>query len=85
MNVLPNLINLGMVNVSVVMQNAGVFIGITNVSGWDGNQKLNLAQGAMYGQFNWATGNVHYTFDGYEFIDGVIFDQDIKSQIANNF
>lgn len=74
-----------MINVNIAQQNAGVFIGNMNISGWDANQKQNLAQGAMYGQFNITYGNLHYLFDGFEFLDGVMFDQDIKAQIANTF
>lgn len=81
---MPNIISFGVINVNSPQQNAGIFIGQINMTGWDANQKLNLAQGAIFGSHNWSSGHLNLTFDGYEIMDTPIFDQDIKSQIASN-
>lgn len=82
---MPNVISFGLININSPQQNAGVFIGQINMTGWDSNQKMNIGHGALFGIFNWSAGNFNYTFDGFEVIDGAIADQDIKSQIASNF
>lgn len=82
---MANLITLGMLNVNVVMQNAGVFLGQVNVTGWDAHSKSNVAQGSLFGRFNSTDWNHNNTFDGFEVIDGVIMDQDIKTQTAVTF
>lgn len=82
---MANLISIGAVNVNIVQQNAGVFMGQVNVSGWDSHQKLNLGHGALFGVYNWSIGNFNRTFDGLEVMDGIMMDQDIKAQFAITF
>lgn len=79
---MPNLISFGVLNVNTPQQNAGVFVGQVNMTGWDANQKLNIAHGGMFGIFNASVLTWNFTFDGFEFIDGAIMDQDMKGQIA---
>lgn len=82
---IPNIISFGVINIHSPQQNSGVFVGQINITGFDANIKYNQGHGPMYGIFNWSLNNVNHTFDGMELLDGVILDQDIKSQIASNF
>ncbi len=70
---------------STPQDNAGIFIGQINISGFDSHSKLNLGHGALFGILGWSIGHRNLTHDGHEFIDGVIFDQDMKMQISMNF
>lgn len=79
---MPNMISFGVMNVNTPQQNAGVFVGQVNMTGWDANQKMDMGHGGTYGIFCFSIGNLNYNFDGFELIDGAIADQDIKGQVA---
>jgi hypothetical protein len=61
-----------------------VQVGELVINGMDANRKQNLNLGGMYGFGNAVTGNVNNIMDSFEAIDGVIFDQDIKPNLAGN-
>lgn len=82
---MPCFITFGAVNSNTPQQNAGVFIGEINCGGWDANQKQNLGHGALYGFFNVTTNIWSAAFDGNEWLDGLILDQDFKPLIGSNF
>jgi len=75
---LPTAITFLAINSNSPQQNAGVFIGEINITGWDANGKFNYGHGAIYGFFNVLAANASLNFDGMELIDGVINDQDLK-------
>ncbi|MCL6593654.1 MAG: hypothetical protein K6T31_06725 [Alicyclobacillus sp.] len=79
---MPNWIAFGLLNVNSPQQNAGVFVGQVNMTGWDANQKLNIGHGGMFGIMNYSWANVCFNVDGWELADGNILDQDWKAQIA---
>ncbi|MCL6593653.1 MAG: hypothetical protein K6T31_06720 [Alicyclobacillus sp.] len=81
---MPSLIWIGAMNASTPQQNAGLFIGEINMTGWDANQKFNQAHGGLFGILNanfvWICNNV----DGLEGADGNILDQDNKALLSGN-
>lgn len=76
----PNIANVGFqsVNVATAMQNAGVFIGQTHMTGWDTHQKINYGQGPQYGEGNQFLWNSSFTYDP-DNLDTWINDQDVKT------
>ncbi|WDL98776.1 hypothetical protein [Alicyclobacillus sp. ALC3] len=82
---MSSLIYFGAINTNTPQQNGGVFIGEINCGGWDANQKLNMAHGAVYGFNNIILNQQAYLFDNFEVIDGVMNDQDFKPIISANF
>ncbi|QQE77443.1 hypothetical protein [Alicyclobacillus sp. SO9] len=75
---MPAFIAFGVINANSPQQNSGIFIGQVNVTGWDANQKLNFAHGSNFGPFSLIGGTISNTIDSFEWIDGVINDQDMK-------
>ena len=65
-------------HVNSMQQNAGVFVGDTNITGLDQHQKQNQASGSVFGHNNTLMGNLNVN-DDRDFIDSPINDQDIKS------
>jgi len=78
---LPCIISFGVINSNSPLQNAGIFIGEINITGWDANGKNNQAQGSISGHGNFVAQNMNYNFDGMELMDGVIYDQDAKPSL----
>lgn len=81
---MPTMIACGAINASSPQQNAGVFLGQVNITGWDANMKINLGHGAFFGFFNYEVSDVNTLFDNLEWMDGVIFDQDMKISWNSN-
>ncbi len=81
---MSSVILIGAVNTNTPQQNAGVFLGEFNFSGWDANIKLNQAHGGLYGFFNIIPVQYNLNLDNMEIIDGVINDQDIKPLAGSN-
>ncbi|GEO24970.1 hypothetical protein AAC03nite_07550 [Alicyclobacillus acidoterrestris] len=81
---MPSMFNIGILNVSTPQQNAGVFLGELNFTGWDANMKMNQGQGGIFGVLCMNGGVINSTFDGLEGADGNILDQDMKGQISGN-
>lgn len=79
-NARPQVTNIGFqsMNVSTMQQNAGVFVGEGNITGWDQHQKTNKGLGDVYGHHNGEFANVSINFD-HDLIDAPINDQDVKS------
>lgn len=75
---MPTAITFLTINSNSPQQNAGVFIGEVNITGWDANTKSNYGHGSIYGFFNVLVAISNLNFDGLELIDGVINDQDLK-------
>ncbi|TDY50621.1 hypothetical protein C7445_102180 [Alicyclobacillus sacchari] len=75
---MPTLISFGAIYTNTPQQNAGVFIGETNITGWDAHAKSNSGHGAVFGAGNALIAGLNFNFDGLELIDGVIMDQDVK-------
>lgn len=73
-------LNLDSVNVNTMQQNSSVFLGKSHVTGMDGNEKINYAQGAIFGNENHLSSNYNVNYD-QDVIDAIIEDQDVK--IAN--
>lgn len=74
----------GVVNTMAPQQNAGVFLGQINNGGWDANQKYGAGKAADAGFFNvFISANV--LFDSFEWMDGLIYDQDLKLNYEWNF
>lgn len=65
-------------------QNAGVFIGTVRMSGFDTNVKQNSGHGATYGFGQVEMGTRNMCLDGYEWVDGVIADRDVKITFGGN-
>jgi hypothetical protein len=80
----PLILNLGVLNVNSLQPNSAFLVGQSNINGMDANRKYNLNMGGIYGFANAVTGNLNNITDSFEVIDGVIFDQDIKPNIAGN-
>ncbi|MFB5188875.1 hypothetical protein KKP3000_001309 [Alicyclobacillus fastidiosus] len=74
---MPVLILSGSVNSNTPQQNAGVFVGQVNMGGWDANEKESVAQSGIFGFFS-VTSGYNILNDNFEFIDGMINDQDLK-------
>lgn len=81
---MPNLIFAGVINSNTPQQNAGVWIGQSNISGFDANMKLNMAQGGDFGILSTQINGMNIMLDNFEVIDGVINDQDFKPSINRN-
>lgn len=77
---MPTLILFNMITCNSPQQNAGTFMGETNINGFDANQKQNAGQTGTYGILN-VNGNLNYMFDGIELLDAPILDNDIKSNL----
>lgn len=75
---MPTIISFGYMHVQSALQNAAVFIGETNVGGWDAHGKTNSGHGPVYGWNCLETGTINLTDDGREWFDGIINDQDVK-------
>ena len=65
-------------HVQAAIQNAGVFIGETNLGGWDSHSKANAGHGPIYGFYAVESATVNITDDSGEVVDGIINDQDVK-------
>lgn len=70
-------VSLDSVNVASMTQNSNLFLGKGTVTGIDGNQKQNNAQGNTYGNMNGLIHNLNWNTDS-DLVDGIINDQDIK-------
>ncbi len=81
---MPNLIVFGVINSNTPQQNAGVFVGEFNSSGWDANAKQNYGHGSVYGLFNTFIGQWNLNIDSFESVDGMIIDQDFKPLLGGN-
>ena len=81
---IPAFVFIGVVNDNTPQQNAGVFIGQINNGGWDANMKFQAAKSGNYDvmSFNFQPFNVFN--DSFEFIDGMINDQDVKPDVEGN-
>lgn len=81
---MASIIIVGVLNSNTPQQNAGVFVGEFNYSGWDANIKLNQAHGGLYGFFNIIPAQFNLNVDNLEAIDGMINDQDLKPLLGAN-
>ncbi|MGJ7910477.1 hypothetical protein [Neobacillus sp. LXY-1] len=70
-------LDLESINVNAMFQNSAVFVGKGHVTGMDGNEKINYAQGSLFGNQNQFVHNVNTTND-QDVFDAIIEDQDIK-------
>jgi hypothetical protein len=70
-------LNLESVNVNSMQQNSSVFLGKGHVTGMDANEKINFAQGTIFGNENHFLNNYNLNYD-QDVIDAIIEDQDIK-------
>jgi hypothetical protein len=80
----PSVINLGVFNVNSPQPSSAIVVGESVINGMDANRKYNLNMGGMYGFANAVTGNINNVADSFEMFDGLIFDQDIKPNLAGN-
>jgi hypothetical protein len=80
----PLVLNLGVLNVNSLQPSSAFLVGESIINGMDANRKYNLNLGGMYGFANAVTGNLNNIADSFEMFDGVIFDQDIKPNVAGN-
>ena len=69
--------------VNTLQQNAGTFIGSTNVTGMDSHQKQNLGSGQVFGNHNVNCASVNMTND-QDYIDGNMLDNDNKAGVFFN-
>jgi len=83
-NILPSLINLGVVNVNTPQQNSSVFIGESLITGMDGNMKYNAGRAGQYGFFCAYLGSISQNIDSMEVVDGIIYDTDFKLNTAGS-
>ncbi|WML56623.1 hypothetical protein [Neobacillus sp. PS2-9] len=81
---MPSVINLGIMNINSPQPSSAIFVGESIVTGMDANRKYNLGFGGIYGYLNAITGNISNNADSFEFMDGVIFDQDYKPSVGGN-
>lgn len=81
---MPAFIMAGAINTNTPQQNAGVWIGQVNFSGFDANMKFNAAQGGNFGVFSTQLSGGQMMFDNFEGIDGVVNDQDFKPAVDGN-
>ncbi|MEH7107093.1 MULTISPECIES: hypothetical protein [Bacillaceae] len=81
---MPSVINLGVLNINSPQPSSAIFVGEAVVTGMDANRKYNLGFGGIYGCLNAVTGNITNNADSFEFMDGLIFDQDFKPSIGGN-
>lgn len=72
--VMASIIIVGVLNANIPQQNAGIFIGEFNYSGWDANIKLNQGNGGLYGFFNVIPAQLNLNIDNWEVLDGLIND-----------
>lgn len=76
---MPNFISFVALNFNTSTQNAGVYIGQTNISGFDANMKMNLGNGSNFSLWSISNmGSIMANWDGMEGADGVIIDTDMK-------
>jgi len=75
---MPTVISFGYMHIQSSFQNAGVFIGETNMGGWDAHAKTNTGHGPVYGFYCLESGTLNMTDDSREVLDGIINDQDVK-------
>jgi hypothetical protein len=78
----PSVINLGLLNINSPQPSSAIFVGEGVVNGMDANRKYNLGMGGVYGFNNLLAGNLNNIADSFEMLDGVIFDQDLKPNLA---
>lgn len=76
-------IGVGTVWVNTLQQNAGTFIGSTNITGMDSHEKQNLGSGQTYGNQNINTKSVNVTND-QDYVDGTMLDNDNKASLFFN-
>lgn len=76
-------IGVGTVWVNTMQQNAGTFIGSTNISGMDSHEKQNLGSGQVFGNQNLNCQSLNLTNDR-DVIDGIIRDDDNKAGVFFN-
>ncbi|MCF8567595.1 hypothetical protein LLE49_23010 [Alicyclobacillus tolerans] len=81
---MPCVILCGTLAINTPQQNAGTFIGQYNMGGWDANMKTNYGHGATLGFFNVIPFQFNINVDNFEFVDGMINDQDFKPQFSGN-
>lgn len=74
----------GGINTNTPQQNAGVWVGEQNFSGFDANMKFNTALGGNFGVMSVQITGFNIMLDNLEMIDGVIMDQDFKPTISAN-
>ena len=67
------------VNINVAQQNGGLLAGTVNITGLDASQKINVAEGTVFGSLNLEVRTLNINFDHGEYADAVINDQDVKS------
>jgi hypothetical protein len=77
----PN-IHINAVNVNAMSQNAGIFMGNTQINGMEAHGKGNSGAGDVYGANNLSVGNVNQNYDP-DLIDAIINDQDNKTAFIN--
>jgi hypothetical protein len=75
-------IQINAVNVNAMTQNAGIFMGNTQINGMDAHEKNNYGAGGVYGANNLSIGNVNQN-DDTDLIDAIINDQDNKTAFIN--
>ncbi|GGJ10650.1 hypothetical protein GCM10010885_19830 [Alicyclobacillus cellulosilyticus] len=73
-------IGLHALNVNMMQQNAGVFVGDADINGWDQHQKTNKGHGDTYGHHNGQVRNVQVNFDP-DVVDTPVADQDMKAGV----
>ncbi|WP_076347790.1 hypothetical protein [Alicyclobacillus vulcanalis] len=64
--------------VNSMQQNAGVFVGDAQMTGWDQHQKSNKASGDIGGDHNVEIAGVHVNYDA-DAMDGIFLDSDYKA------
>lgn len=64
--------------VNSMQQNAGVFVGDAQITGWDQHQKSNKASGDIGGDHNVEIAGLHVNYDA-DGMDGVFLDSDHKA------
>lgn len=83
---MPAFVSFATINMNTSAQNAGVFIGTTNITGFDAHLKINIGGGSQFGFRNISNyQSSSFTFDGYEAFDGIINDQDFKPSFSYQF
>ena len=76
-------IDLQAVNVNSIIQNAGVFVGKTTITGMESHEKSNTGSGDTYGEKNLSLFNQNFNFDP-DMIDAIMNDQDFKPAFVQN-
>ncbi|WP_134699364.1 hypothetical protein [Ammoniphilus sp. YIM 78166] len=70
------IVNVFAINVVVVNNNSGVFIGANNQAGWDSHAKFNMGTGTVFGSN--AIGHNLTTLNDTDFIDAPMVNADFK-------